>query len=98
MVQKYGGIEFSIVASPESLYSLVDRFPVLVVKEIRDLSDPVHGLDLDLDHFGFIGGDDVIHGAHVAPWLDPDHVSGLDLHSSDVIGGWTDFVGADGAH
>ncbi len=57
-MKKNGGIPFSIVLSPESLYSLVDRFLVPVVKEICDFAGLVHGLDLDLNHFGFVGGDD----------------------------------------
>jgi len=76
----------------------MDHFFVPVVEEIRDLAGPVHGLDLDLNCFRFVGGDGVIHGAHIASWLDPDSVHGLDLHGSDVIGSWADLVGTDGAN
>jgi len=37
----------------------------------------------------------VIHGAHVASELDIDGVSGLELHLSDVVASWADFIGAD---
>ncbi len=40
----------------------------------------------------------MIHGVNIASWLDPDGVSGLDLHCRDIIGSWTDLIGADGAN
>jgi hypothetical protein len=98
LIQKNGCVEFSIISSPESLYSLVDRFLVSVVEKVCDFTSPVHGLDLDLNCFRFISGDDVIHCAYVASWFDLDHVSRLDLHGGDVIGSWADLIGADGTN
>ncbi len=37
LIQKYGGIEFSIVSSTESLHGLVDCVLVPIVEEVRDL-------------------------------------------------------------
>ncbi len=85
LVQENGGIKFSIVSSPDSLYSLEDRVLVPVVEKIRDFAGPVHGLDFDFNGFGLIGRDDVIHCAHIAPWFDLDCVSRLDLHGSDLV-------------
>jgi hypothetical protein len=98
LLQKIGGVEFSIVSSPESLHSLVDRFLIPVEEKIFDFAGPVHGLDLDLNSFGFVGRDDVIHCEYEAPWFVPDQVSRMDLHSGVIIVGWADLVGAVGAH
>ncbi len=70
---------------------------VFVVEQVRDFACPVHSLDGDLDHFRFIGSDDVIHGSYVATWFDLDHVPGLDLHGGYVVVCWADLIGADGA-
>jgi hypothetical protein len=75
LIQENGGTEFSIISCPESLYGLVDRFLVPIVKEVRDFAGPVHGLDLDLNCFRFISRDYVIHGTDIASWFDPDCVS-----------------------
>ncbi len=98
LIQKYSGIEFFIVSCTESLYSLVDRVLVPIVKEVRDLAGPVHSLDLDLDGFGCVSRDDVVHGAHIASWFDLDCLSRLDLHGGDIIDGWTNLVGVHCAH
>ena len=74
-VQEDGGIKLAVVPGPDSLYRLVDGFLVPVVKQVCDLSGPVHGLDFDLNGFRFIGRDYVIHGAHLTSGLDLDGVA-----------------------
>ncbi len=98
LIQEYSGIKFSIVSSHDSLHGLVDRVLVTIMEGVRDFSGPVHGLDLDLDGFGFVGRDDVVHGVNIAFWFDLDCFSRSDLHFCDVIVGGTNLVGVDGAH
>ncbi len=98
LIQEYSDIKFSIVSSPDPLYGLVDQVLVTIMEEVRDFSGPVHGLDLDLDGFGFVGRNDVVHGANIAPRFDPDCFSRFDLHFCDVIVGGTNLVGVDCAH
>jgi hypothetical protein len=62
-----------------SLNGLVDCLFLLMVNistsEVCDFLGPVHGLHLDLDGLGFVGGDDMIHVAHVAFGIDLNGVS-----------------------
>ncbi len=54
LLQKDHGVEFTIVAIAETLYSLVNGILVLVVEQVRDFACPVHSLDGDLDCLGFV--------------------------------------------
>ncbi len=98
LVQENGGIKFAVVPGPEPLNSLVDCLFVPVVEQICDFSGPVHSRDFDLNNFGFIGRDDMIHGAHVASWFDLYGVPRLDLHLGGLVGSWADLIGADCSH
>jgi hypothetical protein len=100
-VQENGGVKLAVVLDPQSLHCLMDRLLVSMAEEVSDLSGPIHGLDPDLDCFGFICQDHVIHGLDVTSRLDFDSISGLNLHCCDVIPGGTYFIpvdGPDGVH
>jgi hypothetical protein len=98
LIQENVGIEFTVASGPESLDSLMDCLFVPIVEKICDLAGPVHSLDFDLNGFGFVGRDDVVHGAHIVSGFDVYGVSRLDLHLGYVICSWADFIGADCPH
>ncbi len=56
-------VEFSVVFGPESL----DGHGVGPAEEFCQLAGPVHGLLLDLDDFGFVLRDHVIHSPDLHP-------------------------------
>jgi len=76
----------------------VDCLFVPIVEQVCDFPGPVHSLDFDFDGFGFVGRDDMIHGAHLASRFNLNGISGLNLHLGDIFGGWADFIGADRSH
>ncbi len=74
-IQQDCGVELAVVAGAQSLHGLMDCVLVFISEQVRDFSSPVHGLDRDFDRFGFVSRDDVVHGSHVASWLDLDGVA-----------------------
>jgi hypothetical protein len=95
LVQEDGCVKLAIVPGPRVLYCLVDCLLVPVMKQIGDLSGPVHSFDSDLDRLRFVCRDHVIHSPHITAGLDLDCIPRLNLHRCDVIGGRTDFVRVD---
>ncbi len=67
-------LEFSIVFGPESLYGHVDSIGVGPADEFHQLTGPVHGLLPDLDGFGFVRRDNVLHSPNIKSWIHSDHV------------------------
>jgi len=55
LIQQDSGIEFAIVPGLQSLHCMVDGFFVPLMEQVSDFFGPIHGFDLDLECFGFIG-------------------------------------------
>jgi hypothetical protein len=65
LLEQFACVEFSVVLGPESLYGHVDALGVGPAEEFRQLVGPVHGLLLDLNGFGFVRRDHVIHSPDI---------------------------------
>jgi len=84
-LEQLAGVKFSVVFCPQALNGCVDALGVGSAEEFNQFSGPVHGFLLDLDHFGFICRDHMIHGPDVATRFHCNRISRVDLASLDRV-------------